>query len=149
MIIVSACLVGLKTRHDGDDNLIETIRELVARGEAIPICPEQLGGLPTPRTPADFSGGDGGAVLDGVACVVDRDGIDVTGAFRRGAEESLAVARMTGATVAILKERSPSCGLRRVWIDGELVDGTGVTAALLERHGVRIESEEDWLDKSR
>ncbi|MCK4510391.1 DUF523 domain-containing protein [bacterium] len=148
MIIVSACLVGLKTRYDGDDNLIEAIRELVARGEAIPICPEQLGGLPTPRTPADLSGGDGGAVLDGAASVVDRNGIDVTEAFRRGAEESLSVARMTGATLAILKERSPSCGLRRVWIDGELADGRGVTAALLERHGVRIESEEDWLDKS-
>jgi uncharacterized protein YbbK (DUF523 family) len=148
LIIVSACLVGLKTRYDGDDNLIEAIRELVARGEAIPICPEQLGGLPTPRTPADLSGGDGGAVLDGAASVVDRNGIDVTEAFRRGAEESLSVARMTGATLAILKERSPSCGLRRVWIDGELADGRGVTAALLERHGVRIESEEDWLDKS-
>ncbi len=148
MIIVSACLVGLKTRYDGDDNLVESVRELVARGEAIPICPEQLGGLPTPRTPADFSGGDGRAVLDGAARIVDRDGNDVTEAFIRGAEESLSIARMTGATVAILKERSPSCGLRRVWIDGELVDGRGVTTALLERHGIRIESEEDWLDKS-
>ncbi len=140
--------MGLKTRHDGDDNLIEGIRELVERGEAVPICPEQLGGLSTPRTAADFSGGDGEAVLDGIARIVDRNGNDVTDAFRRGAAESLSVARMTGATVAILKERSPSCGCRRVWIDGELADGKGVTAALLERHGVRIESEEEWLDKS-
>ena len=147
MIIVSACLVGLKTRYDGDDNLIEAIRELVARGEAIPICPEQLGGLPTPRAAADFSGGDGEAVLDGTARIVDRNGKDVTDEFRRGAEESLFVARMTGATAAILKERSPACGCRRVWIDGELSNGKGVTAALLERHGIRIESEEDWLDK--
>ena len=148
MIIVSACLIGLHTRYDGDDNLVIAIRELVERGEAIPVCPEQLGGLPTPRPPADFVGGDGEAVLAGNARVVSESGDDATAQFVRGAEEALDLARAVGATRAILKERSPSCGCRSVTIDGELRPGMGVAAALLARNGISIESEEDWLDKS-
>ncbi len=148
MIIVSACLVGLRTRYKGDDNLVAAIRNLVERGEAIPVCPEQLGGLPTPRPPAYFAGGDGGAVLDGSARVVTESGGDVTAQFVRGAEEALELARAVGATRAILKDRSPSCGCRSVTLDGELCPGMGVAAALLARNGITIESEEDWLDKS-
>ena len=148
MILVSACLIGLRTRYKGDDSLVAAIRGLVERGEAIPVCPEQLGGLPTPRTPACFAGGDGAAVLAGSARVVTESGDDVTAQFVRGAEETLALARTAGATRAILKDRSPSCGCRNVTLDGELRPGMGVAAALLARNGISIESEEDWLDKS-
>ncbi len=148
MIIVSACLVGLCTRYKGDDNLVTAVRELVERGEAIPVCPEQLGGLPTPRPPAYFAGGDGGAVLAGTARVVTESGDDVTAQFVRGAEETLKLARTAGATRAILKDRSPSCGCRSVTLEGELRPGMGVAAALLAGNGISIESEEDWLDKS-
>ncbi len=148
MILVSACLIGLRTRYKGDDNLVAAIRDLVERGEAIPVCPEQLGGLPTPRPPACFAGGDGEAVLDGSARVVTESGGDVTAQFVRGAEEALELARATGATRAILKDRSPSCGCRNVTLDGEIRPGVGVAAALLARNGISIESEEDWLDKS-
>lgn len=148
MIIVSACLIGLRTRYEGDDRLIAAIRELVERGEAMPVCPEQLGGLPTPRPPACFAGGDGEAVLAGCARVIAESGDDVTAQFLRGAEETLALARTAGATRAILKARSPSCGCGKVTIDGELRPGMGVAAALLAGSGISIESEEDWLDKS-
>jgi len=148
MILVSACLVGLRTRYDGEAKLVESLRDLVARGEAIPVCPEQLGGLPTPRPPADLRDGGGEAVLEGSARLVSETGVDVTAQFMRGAEETLALARAAGVTRAILKERSPSCGRLRVTIDGALCPGMGVTAALLARNGITIESEEDWLDKS-
>ena len=148
MIIVSACLIGLRTRYKGDHNLVTAVRELVERGEAIPVCPEQLGGLPTPRPPAWFVGGDGEAVLAGTARVVTESGDDVTARYVRGAEEVLVLARAVGATRAILKDRSPSCGCRNVTLDGELRPGMGVAAALLARNGISIESEEDWLDKS-
>lgn len=148
MIIVSACLVGLRTRYDGESKLIEELRELVARGEAIPVCPEQLGGLPTPRPPADFRDGDGEAALEGRARLLTDRGEDVTEQFLRGARETLELARAAGATRAILKARSPSCGGLQVTIDGTLRPGKGVAAALLARNGIRIESEEDWLDKS-
>ncbi len=148
MILVSACLIGLCTRYDGERKLVEGIRELVARGEAIPVCPEQLGGLPTPRPPADFVGGDGAAVLRGAGRLLNDRGEDVTAQFVRGAEETLALATAAGAARAIFKERSPSCGCREVFIDGELRPGMGVAAALLTSHGIAVESEEDWLDKS-
>ncbi len=108
----------------------------------VPVCPEQLGGLPTPRPPSHLEGGDGGAVLNGTALVRDEDGRDVTAAFRAGACEVCRIARMVHAQVAILKERSPSCGTRVVWRDGELVAGCGVAAAMLKARGVCVMNED-------
>ena len=100
----------------------------------IAVCPETIGGLPTPRPAAERR-------LDG--CVVAEDGSDVTAAYARGAAATLEVARRSGATQAVLKARSPSCGCHQLYVDGVLVDGEGVTAQALREEGVEVRSEED------
>lgn len=141
MRLVSACLAGLSTRYDGTGCPDDRVREMVRLGRAIPVCPEQLGGLSTPREPASFIGGDGRAVLDGSARLLTSGGIDVTEAFVRGAQATLELALLSGVTEVIFKERSPSCGCGHVHVDGGLVPGVGVTTALLERAGIRVRSE--------
>lgn len=145
--IVSACFAGINCRYDRKNNKIEEIRKLVREGKAIPVCPEQMGGLPTPRNPAEIVGGDGDDVLDGKAKVIDRQGNDVTQQFVEGAREALAMAKAVGAKEAVLKERSPSCGSCMIY-DGTFrkskKEGSGVTAALLRRHGIQVVSEETW-----
>ena len=147
MIIVSACLLGLRTRYDGE-RLVpdEGLLALARSGQVIPVCPEQLGGLATPRQPAEIVGGDGDAVLCGEARVLTRDGRDVTGEYVAGAEEALRLAQLVGIRRAILKEGSPSCGYSRIH-DGsfgqKLVDGQGVTAALLRSEGIQVRGADD------
>jgi uncharacterized protein YbbK (DUF523 family) len=145
MKIVSACLMGCECRYDQKDNLVSEIEKLVKDGKAIPVCPEQLGGLSTPRPPAEIVGGDGFDVLDGKAKVIDNRGNDVTEQFLQGARQALHMAQVTRATEAILKERSPSCGSTMIY-DGTFSKnkqkGVGVTAALLIRHGISVRSEE-------
>lgn len=144
-VLVSACLAGLHTRHDGRASTDERIAALVREGRAIPVCPEQLGGLPTPRRPAEIRGGDGADVLAGRARVIDEAGEDVTEAFLRGAEETLRLARLAGAKGVILKARSPSCGAGAIYdgtFSGARRPGDGVTAALLRREGVEVQTEE-------
>jgi len=139
-LIVSACLVGLRTRYDGNTNEDPEIVDLLKRGEAIPLCPEQLGGLPTPREPVHFDGGDGKAVLEGKARVVGVETKeDRTENMLRGAQEVLRIARLLGVKKAILKEGSPSCGVSWVVINGEWERGMGVTAALLKKEGIEVE----------
>jgi uncharacterized protein YbbK (DUF523 family) len=145
-ILVSACLAGLATTHNGVAKPSPRVMELVRQGRAIMVCPEQLGGLPTPRRPAEIVGGDGGEVLGGDARVVDDQGADVTANYLRGAREALKAARLAGSTRAILKARSPSCGTARIHdgtFSGAVTDGAGVTAALLRQHGIEVLSEED------
>ena len=128
--LVSACLAGLCTRYDGR---IKENRKCLKRLEEsiwIPVCPEQLGGLATPRDPAEIVGGDGNAVLKGTARVISRSGMDVTDNFLIGARQVLNIAQRQGIRTFFLKSRSPSCG-----VDGSL----GVTAALLLQHGYDIE----------
>lgn len=126
--LVSACLVGLCTRYDARvQSYIQCLEKL--RDHCwIPVCPEQLGGLSTPRIAADLVGGNGNAVLDGVARVVTRDGRNVTRNFVLGAEQCLHIALAQGVRSAFLRAKSPSCGLTRL----------GVTAALLIRHDIEI-----------
>jgi len=143
MWLVSACLLGVRCRFDSSCKPDETVVRLAERDGAVPVCPEHLGGLPIPRLPAEFRGGDGRAVLAGRAWLVTRDGRDVTAAFERGAHETLAISRRWRVKRAVFKERSPSCGVRRVYIDGALVDGVGVTSALLADRGVEVVSCED------
>ena len=134
MIIVSACLAGYRCRYDGKTAPNEEIVALVKRGEAIPVCPEMLGGLPCPRVPAERTADD--------MRVITKDGRDVTDAFRLGAEETLRLARLYECGRAILKARSPSCGCGKVYdgsFSGTLRDGNGVTAELLLRSGVAVE----------
>ncbi len=139
--IISACLVGLKTRHDGTDELRE---ELLRDGATIyiPICPEQLGGLPTPRPRAEIERGDGMDVLEGNARVLAEDGNDVTASFLKGAQEVLRVVRLTGAEKVVLKEGSPSCGTSYIKRAGMDASGMGVTAALLASSGIELEGME-------
>jgi uncharacterized protein YbbK (DUF523 family) len=145
-ILVSACLAGCECRFDGTSNLVGKLADLAAAGKAILVCPEEDGGLPTPRPPAEIVGGDGHDVLAGAAKVLTRAGEDVTQIYVRGARMALERAQETGARKAILKSRSPSCGRARIY-DGSftrtLRDGDGVTAALLREHGIEVVTEAD------
>ena len=136
-VLVSACLLGVNSRYDGssaeDPALIALIGALTST-PIIPVCPEQLGGLSTPRAMAEIQGGDGRAVLDSKARVIDLGGADVTESFIKGAREVLKIATLTGAGVMYSKERSPSCGVKRIRDTG----GPGVTAALLKEAGIEM-----------
>lgn len=145
-VLVSACLAGRACRYDGAANPDDEVARLVAEGRAVLVCPEEDGGLGTPRPPAEIVGGDGHDVLDGTARVVTRGGADVTDTYVKGARLALAAAKEAGATEALLKARSPSCGRGAIY-DGSfsrtIRTGDGVTVALLVREGVRIRTEED------
>ena len=135
-LLVSACLLGIGCRYDGKSKGCDSVIALREKFDLVPVCPEILGGLPTPRIPAEISSDR----------VLRRDGENVTENYRKGAEATLAIARLTGAKVALLKERSPSCGKGKVY-DGSftstLVDGDGVTVSLLERDGIRVYGESE------
>ncbi|CAN5579460.1 DUF523 domain-containing protein [soil metagenome] len=144
--MVSACLAGRPCRYDGSSNAHDRIDRLVERGRAVLLCPEQAGGLPTPRVPAEIVGGDGGDVLAGRARVVTRDGRDVTPAYLAGARRALQVAQRSGARVAVLKARSPSCGSGAIYdgtFGGVLAAGDGVAAALLKANGIAVLTEDE------
>ena len=134
-ILISACLLGVACRYDGASKPHPKVTALAERHELIPICPEQLGGLPTPRPPAERQGD----------AVRTRE-TDVTVQYRRGAQEALKLYRLTGCEAAILKERSPSCGSGEIY-DGRfsrtLIEGDGVTAALLKQNGIAVYGESE------
>lgn len=136
-VLVSACLLGRVCKYDGGTNTDEALaRELAAHGQVpVPYCPEEAGGLGTPRPPANLTG-DAEAVLDGRAEVRTDAGRDVTAQFRAGAEGALELCRREGLTRAFLKERSPSCGCDATHVNGGLVPGPGLTTALLRRNGI-------------
>lgn len=144
-ILVSACLLGLLTRYDGATKRNEKVLRFIREKGLIPIpvCPEQLAGLPTPRPATRFSRGDGTAVLDGTGTVKNAEDAVVNELFLRGAIETMKMARLAGCTEALLKERSPSCGVHQVYLEDQVIAGQGVTAALLARNGLKIFSEED------
>lgn len=130
-VLVSACLLGARCRYDGASKPLPGLERLLDAIDPVPACPEQLGGLPTPRTPAERCGDR----------VVTRDGTDVTAQYERGAQEALRLAQTTGCTLALLKEKSPSCGCGRIYDGthtGTLTDGNGVAAELLLQNGVRV-----------
>ena len=130
-ILISACLLGVHCRYDGQAKAHPEIEQLKEQYELVPVCPEQLGGLPTPRAPAERRGNQ----------VVTKVGGDVTESYRRGAEETLRLAQLLDCQEAVLKERSPSCGSGQIY-DGsfqkKLVHGDGVTAELLTAHGISV-----------
>ena len=139
-ILVSACLLGVCCRYDGSGEENPQVKQLMAEHELIPVCPEIMGGLPTPRTPAEICGEQ----------VITKDGQDVTKAYRRGAEETLKLAKLFGCSRAVLKERSPSCGSGVIY-DGSFskksIPGFGVTAKLLEENGMMTAGESDFMTK--
>ena len=141
MIVISACLVGLKCMYNGDSDPRPHFVEQMARRELLPVCPEQLGGLSTPRLPCEIVGGAGEDVLDGNARICTRDGDDITQAFLRGANEVLYLARLVEADLIILKQKSPSCGCGYIYngaFTGTLRKGNGVTTALLLREKFQV-----------
>ena len=144
-ILVSACLLGLNTRYNAiprrDEPTLAWLKEHDLM--PVPVCPEQLAGLPTPRPPCQFTTGDGNAILDGHGSLVNAAGEDLGATFSRGAAATLQIARLCGSTSALLKERSPSCGRYFIHCSDQLVPGQGVTCALLLRAGLTVLSEED------
>lgn len=137
-VIVSACLLGLRTRYDGGDAFSIEAVALIEGRTIVPVCPEQLGGLSTPRPASEIAMGDGYEVLEGGAKVIDELGADVTLKFVKGAMDVLQIARLTGAAEAFLKEKSPSCGVGTICRDSQCVNGIGVTAALLKKEGLLL-----------
>ncbi|WP_461206476.1 2-thiouracil desulfurase family protein [Clostridium sp. DL1XJH146] len=141
MYIISACLCGVNCKYSGENNFDEKAYKLFCEGKAVLVCPEQLGGLPTPRTPKEIVGGNGYDVLDGKAKVLDKKGEDDTEGFIRGAEETLKIAKAIGAETAIFQVRSPSCGSNTIYdgsFSGNKVEGCGVTTALLRRNSIKV-----------
>jgi len=141
--MISACLAGIRSRYDGISCAHLRLEDLVKQAVLIPVCPELLGGLGIPRARCRFRGGDGRAVVAGKAQIIDASGIDRTAFFVRGAEETLRIVELTSPALILLKEGSPSCGLRRVEIEGRKESGCGVTTALLHNRGIPIISEDD------
>ncbi|MFE0020994.1 DUF523 domain-containing protein [Amycolatopsis sp. NPDC059021] len=141
--LVSACLAGVPCRYDGAAKTSPEIVALVESGRAVPFCAEVASGLSTPRRPAEIVDGDGEAVLDGRARVVDDRGSDVTAQFIAGAELAFVAAREHGVEEAVLTPRSPSCGCGEIYdgsFGGVRRAGNGVTAALLLRNGITVRS---------
>lgn len=138
-ILVSACLLGTPCRYDGKSKPCKAVALLEGKYHLVPVCPEELGGLPTPRLPSEIQGNR----------VIRCDGHDVTEEYKRGAEIALALAKEQGIKRAILKSKSPSCAKHQIYdgtYSGVLVLGQGVTAKLLIENGIRV-LDEGELDK--
>lgn len=149
MIIVSACLLGENCKYSGGNNKSENVIKYLEDKEYILVCPEQLGGLSTPRNPSEiitYGNKDGNDVLSGCTKVLSNKGIDVTKNFIQGAEETLKIAKEHNAKTAILKAGSPSCGYKKIY-DGTFLDnkiqGMGVTAAILNKENIALLDEDD------
>ena len=135
-ILVSACLLGKACRYDGKSKPCGRVIALSGTYNLIPVCPEVMGGLPTPRTPSEICG----------ERVLMKDGRDVTENYNRGAQKALEIARENACTVAILKEKSPSCGsglIHNGLFDGGLVEGDGIATQLLKKNGIRVLGESE------
>lgn len=145
MYIISACLCGVNCKYSGKNNLNSKCVDIFKNGEAILVCPEQLGGLSTPRNPAEIQGTSKG-VLSGRDVILDNENIDVTKEFLKGAYETLYIAKLSNATKAILKEGSPSCGVNYIYdgsFSGRKIKGKGLTAIILENNGINVMSDTD------
>lgn len=138
MILVSACLVGLNCKYNGENNFNKEIFDMVKKGEAIFVCPEQLGGLSTPRVPAEIK------YINGKRYVINKDGKDVTNEYEKGALETLNLMKKLGINKAILKANSPSCGCGMIYdgtFTGTKIIGNGITTQLLLDNGIEVINE--------
>lgn len=146
MILVSACLMGRNCRYDGGNAKNLKLIELLKDKDISLICPEVEGGLSTPRSPAEIINGDGCDVLQKQAQVLNKDGEDVTDSFIRGCQKALTGIDFTEVGFAVLKSRSPSCGVNNIYsgkFNGELKKGSGVTAAFLKNKGIAVYTEKE------
>lgn len=145
MYIISACLCGVNCKYNGNNNINERCLKLFKEGKAVLVCPEQLGGLSTPRNPVELDN-VASEIIEGNGRAINNKGEDVTKPFLNGAYETLKIAKELGATKAILKEGSPSCGANFVYdgtFTGNKIKGKGITAQLLENAGITVFSDED------
>ena len=134
--MVSACLAGVNCKYNGGNNRNEKVLKLMEGNDVITVCPEELGGLPTPRTPSE--------IRDGV--VMTKDGRNVDAEFWAGACRCLEIAEKEQPDLIVLQSRSPSCGVNRRYdgsFSGKLTEGSGVTAELLIKHGFHVTDAED------
>ena len=146
MLVVSACLVGVNCKYNGGNNDNEKVKEFLKDKEYIIICPEQLGGLTTPRKPSEIHCLDGRDVLYKNGKVISCENVDVTENFVNGANESLKIAQMFNCDKALLKEGSPSCGCNLIYdgtFSGKKIPGKGVTAALFIENNIEVFSEKE------
>lgn len=144
MYAISSCLVGVHCRYNATGTLNAALKKMIDEGTAIAVCPEVLGGLPTPREPCEIQ------VVAGVRCVRSKSGEDYTQAFVDGAAETLRLCKEMNVTTAVLKSRSPSCGFGKVYdgcFEGNLIAGNGLTADLLFENGIEVFSDENWSKK--
>lgn len=142
-VLVSACLLGSPVRYDGRDlqSTDAILSQWLREDRVVSFCPEVAGGLPTPRPPAEIVGGDGRNLLQEQARVLDCNGRDVSAFFLNGARQALVLCQSYRIRVAVLTERSPSCGSSQIYdgsFSGHKIPGQGVTTALLEQHGIRV-----------
>ena len=137
-ILVSACLLGINCKYNGKNNRNERVLKLMEKHTLIPVCPEQLGGMQTPREPSERLGEK----------VVNKSGYDVTENYKRGAEEALRIAKLYGCKQAVLKEKSPSCGTDKIYdgsFSGTIADRAGVTVQQLRENGIEVIGENSEL----
>lgn len=143
MIIVSSCLAGIKCRYDGNDNVVPEIKELVLSGKAIPLCPEELGGLKTPRISCEI------VRKNDQILVINKDQVDCTAQFKLGAQKVAGIAKILDCKLAILKANSPSCGFGMIYdgsFAGKKIKGNGLTAELLSKQGIEIKNETNFKE---
>jgi len=137
--LVSACLLGINCMWNGGEKNCPELAELFKQGLLVPVCPEQLGGLPTPRVPSEIQ--EDGRILA-------KDGKDVTDNVKNGAEVASRIAKSVGAKEFIGKSKSPSCGCGKTYdgtFSGKLIDKNGVTADLLQKNGIKIKTEKEFF----
>jgi uncharacterized protein YbbK (DUF523 family) len=151
-ILVSACLLGTNCKYSGGNNLTPKVLELLNELELVPFCPEELGGLLTPREPCEIQEGTGKDVLEGKARVLNKLGEDVTEQFIKGAQATLDLAKENFCNAAIMKAKSPSCGCGIIYdgsFSGKFKAGSGVCSQLLQDNGVAVMTENDFEEKLR
>lgn len=148
VVMISACLLGVKCRFDGTGREIPELLTALGDYELVPFCPEVSGGLTISRPPAEIQGSDGTGVLNGTAQVINKNGYDCTPEFKRGATAVLEMVKKIKPQFVVLKAKSPSCGVGKIYdgsFSGKLKDGDGVTTALLRGAGIIVYSETDIL----
>lgn len=146
MILISACLVGVDCKYNGGNNNNNKVLEYINDKNYIIVCPEQLGGLSTPRIPSEIVNGEGMDVINKKAIVMSKEGKDVSLNFIKGAYETFKIAKLYNCKEAILKSNSPSCGNKQIYdgsFKGNIKNGMGVTAAILTKEGIKVVNENE------
>lgn len=144
MILVSACLLGINCKYSGGNNENKELTKLLKKEKIIPICPEQLGGLSTPREPCEI------IKKESNKRVVDKKGKDQTLKFLKGAEETLKIAQLCNVREAVLKSNSPSCGSCKIYdgsFTGKLIAGEGIAASFLKCNNIKVYNEINYIEK--